>query len=144
LIQIFQTVREQKERLLEHRNAMLAEHLRLSQQLEVDEEHNEVEAPVAISETPMELAQQSSSPCDMTAAAVAKLCFTPPAAFLEQLNLGGGSPSFVGSSAFTSANSTKEVKRTAPTSINLYMDGLLPALPLLYPYTSQIQTGLSC
>uniref|UniRef100_A0A915D4J9 BHLH domain-containing protein n=1 Tax=Ditylenchus dipsaci TaxID=166011 RepID=A0A915D4J9_9BILA len=131
-------IREHKEQLLQQRNAMLAEHLSLCRELEAEND-NEVEqtqeqtvvlhqnAPVECN-LPQQQSILSQSPCDITS--VAKLCFTPPAAFLEQLNLGGNS-------AFnTPAMPQKK-------SVDLYMDGLLPAVPLLYPYTNQ-SFGLSC
>jgi ElaB/YqjD/DUF883 family membrane-anchored ribosome-binding protein len=106
------TVKEQREHLLERRNQMLAEHIRLLEQLETLKQcENDVvekcDTPVVIDET-----NRSTPPAYLEYSPSGKpaLCDTPVPSF---------SFASCGGSAIT---------------VDLIADGLVPDFPLLYPY----------
>ncbi|KAI1713239.1 helix-loop-helix DNA-binding domain-containing protein [Ditylenchus destructor] len=118
------TVREQKEKLLEQRNALLAEHLRLCRGLEDQISNESVES--AMESEPVENAQEPE------ASQSSKMTTAVDQADSQCLELDSVIPSaFV--STFSQARITKPAEKRV---INFDMDGLLPALPLLYPYTN--------
>lgn len=117
------TVKEHREQLLERRNQMLAEHIRLLEEVE----------------------QLKCQPEPQQAAAAAVVvpesnegnCLTPPA-YLEY------SPSAKPLCASPAPNFAVVKCGGAPVSIDLYAEGLLPDVPLLYPYNYADQLRQLC
>jgi hypothetical protein len=136
-------IREQKEALLEQRKTLLAENARLCAQQQSDQlpaaVQPQIEAPM-LDNVAILAAQVQPSPIaapEPLVTSAVKLCFTPPAAFLEQLNLGGGTTSPAVSVA---ENNTKSF---GSSGVDFCMEGLLPAIPLLYPYTTNTATTVT-
>lgn len=130
------TIREQKEKLVERRNVLLAEHLRLCQELE---EQNLEETQVCIMkpeplEVPAIVESEIKEP---------ELSATPEmTSILDQENDLCQDIPIQTQSAFKSiCKQTSVIKNVEKRVINFDLDGLLPALPeyayRLYPYTNQ-------